>query len=456
MSNPVFPVPNPANPRVKHRLGGWLPSDPQHWRSWIKTVAEHVRKHPKKPEDLHPSIKQLWALIETNTEVRMFFSMMLEQVPIQPPYNTNPAGGPEFRSWQELLLAFDFQLTSGPIWLYNTEGQQGLIGFPFNALLDWPMGTPAGIYAFLREDINKCLRDMLIEYGAYLLSPESTEYLNSQPDGWFNETALLTMSEVASPPPSTKPFSEIYVCNPSLPSYGFTSWDDFFIRKFKPGIRPVYQPDNNGVITNCCESGPYNLQPDVKARDEFWIKGQPYSLADMFGSATLSSPYVGGTVYQAFLSALSYHCWHAPVSGIVKDIINIPGSYYAENYWEGFANIGTDGKPNPDPAAPNNSQAYICQVATRSVLILEADDQRIGEMTIVQVGMAEVSTCEWYIQKGQHIRKGDLIGTFHFGGSTHCLIFRPGVQLKFIPAAIPPYPEHANNLPVCGELATVL
>jgi phosphatidylserine decarboxylase len=135
MSNPVFPVPNPANPRVKHRLGGWLPSDPQHWRSWIKTVAEHVRKHPKKPEDLHPSIKQLWALIETNTEVRMFFSMMLEQVPIQPPYNTNPAGGPEFRSWQELLLAFDFQLTSGPIWLYNTEGQQGLIGFPFNALL---------------------------------------------------------------------------------------------------------------------------------------------------------------------------------------------------------------------------------------------------------------------------------------------------------------------------------
>jgi len=50
----------------------------------------------------------------------------------------------------------------------------------------------------------------------------------------------------------------------------------------------------------------------------------------------------------------------------------------------------------------------------------------------------------------------DYSKQFHFGGSTHCLIFRPGVTLDFIPAATPPYNESVTNLPVRGLLATVL
>jgi len=45
--------------------------------------------------------------------------------------------------------------------------------------------------------------------------------------------------------------------------------------------------------------------------------------------------------------------------------------------------------------------------------------------------MAEVSSCEITVSVGQLVRKGDPIGTFHFGGSTHCLIFRPGVNIDF-------------------------
>lgn len=44
---------------------------------------------------------------------------------------------------------------------------------------------------------------------------------------------------------------------------------------------------------------------------------------------------------------------------------------------------------------------------------------------------------------------------FHFGGSTHCLIFRPGVKLEFV-AEVKNPEEHAGNLPVCGQLATVI
>ena len=272
------------------------------------------------------------------------------------------------------------------------------------------MGTPAGIFAMIRKDVNRCFRDMLNEYGHFLKSARSTHVLNRNPGGWLSDQALKKMIEVASSGLSSSKspqaqFAELFECNPSLPTYGFKSWDDFFVRKFRRGVRPVYCPRDDTAITNCCESSPYALVKDVKFQDQFWLKGQPYSIRDMLGDATRAQPFIGGTIYQAFLSALSYHCWHAPVSGTVKEIIDIPGAYYAENYWKGFANIN-----GPDRSGPNDSQGYICQIATRSIMILNADNPSIRDMAIIVVGMAEVSTCEWLVSCGQHVDKGELIG----------------------------------------------
>lgn len=274
------------------------------------------------------------------------------------------------------------------------------------------MGTAAGVSAFLREDVNACFKDILDEYSQYLASERSANVLDS--DNWFSPQALQEMSRVASEGyGQVITFEQAYECDPNLPHYGYNSWDEFFVRKFREGIRPVHEPEDDSQIVSCCESTPFALQYDVKAVDEFWLKGQPYSLQDMLGSNEYGNTFEGGMVYQAFLSALSYHCWHAPVSGIVRDVSYIPGSYYAESYWEGFANIPpTSNEPNlgPDPAGPNNSQGYICQVATRAVMLIEANDPRIGLMAIVQVGMAEVSSCQWTVAKGDILKKGQDIG----------------------------------------------
>jgi len=45
--------------------------------------------------------------------------------------------------------------------------------------------------------------------------------------------------------------------------------------------------------------------------------------------------------------------------------------------------------------------------------------------------MAEVSTCEVTVEKGDTVKKGDQLGMFHFGGSTHALLFRKGVNVIF-------------------------
>ena len=70
-------------------------------------------------------------------------------------------------------------------------------------------------------------------------------------------------------------------------------------------------------MTNAA-SGPrrkaaYGISTDVKRQDRFWIKSQPYSLADMLANDDSIDQFADGTVYQVFLSATNYHRWHSPV-----------------------------------------------------------------------------------------------------------------------------------------------
>ncbi len=71
-------------------------------------------------------------------------------------------------------------------------------------------------------------------------------------------------------------------------------------------------------------------------------------------------------------------------------------------------------------------------------------------MCFIAVGMAEVSTCEITVQEGQVLKKGDEMGMFHFGGSTHCLVFRPGTSVTFNPD----YPID-EDVPLHAPIATI-
>jgi phosphatidylserine decarboxylase len=62
-------------------------------------------------------------------------------------------------------------------------------------------------------------------------------------------------------------------------------------------------------------------------------------------------------------------------------------------------------------------------------------------MCFIAVGMDEISSCDITVHEGQKVMKGDELGTFHLGGSTHCLVFRPEVQLDWKRDAQPPYSD---------------
>ena len=122
----------------------------------------------------------------------------------------------------------------------------------------------------------------------------------------------------------------------------------------------------------------------------------------------------------------------------------------------------TTGEPDPD--APNDSQKFLTAVATHMTIYINATDPNIGLMCFMAVGMAEVSSCEAVVKEGDHIQKGDPIGMFHYGGSTHVLIFnkKAADKLTF-------YTElndgkgfyntspgiNATNVPVLAQIAKV-
>ncbi|KAI0723326.1 Phophatidylserine decarboxylase-domain-containing protein [Earliella scabrosa] len=391
---------------VRHRVGGWLPKDHRVLQKWldkrIAIVDERAKRGAKEVRD--PVIDEFQNLIETDPVIYMGFHQMFEQVPTVPPYCNDPTGKPQVRDYQCMLSLFNDILKTAPEYQDND-----LVGFPINAILDWPMGTPAGYSMFTNEKVNAMFKKMFDVWVKFLTSSDSCYVLTTDDNGWFGTPASIVMPN----------FVETYDCYPDQPYYGFKSWDDFFTREFRPDVRPLNDPEDQ-YITSACESTIYARATNVQERDSFWLKGQPYSLADMLDyNTTYVQQFVGGTVYQAFLSATKYHRWHSPVNGVVVDVFNVPGTYYAESPAMGF-----------DPAAPNDSQTFICHMAARALIYIQAPEP-IGLMCFMAVGMAEVSTCEVTVQKGQKISKGEEIGMFHFGGSTHCLIFRPQTKVTF-------------------------
>ncbi|HRW36012.1 MAG TPA: phosphatidylserine decarboxylase family protein [Thermotogota bacterium] len=376
-----------------------------------------------------PVIQEFQQLIEEDPELYMLFTQMFEQVPFTEEYEVDPVGNPQVRDYKHMLQLMNQILTQAPEF-----NQTGLVGFPINAILDWPMGTPAGTTAFLNEKVNQQLKKILNQWAVFLGSPDSRYVLSDDPEtGWFGRNAMAAMPD----------FVEDFKCDPSQPYHGFKSWDDFFTREFRAGRRPLASPEDNSVINNACESAPYRVATNVQLQDQFWIKEQPYSLSHMLASDPWTELFEGGTIYQAFLSALSYHRWHSPVSGTIVKTKLIDGSYYAQALSEGY-----------DPASPNRSQAYITQVASRALIFIEADNPDIGLMCIVFVGMAEVSSNEITVYEGQHVNKGDPLGMFHFGGSTHVLLFRPEVSITFdLHGQVPGL--DAENIPVLSKIGTV-
>lgn len=454
--------------KKKHQfnVGRWLPTDFELIRSHIKGIKSFVAANPT---DLTENIILLNNYVTSNPQLNTWSNDMFTEVPAK---YKDLDYGTELESWSEFI-----PLLNGIMTMTQTYNDTGCVGFPINSLLDWAMGTEAGHNFFLDNGVNEHFNKVLNDWGEYLTgsaskyavlnnNKEVTEYaghFNDPQYYWLSDKAMISMATAldgadytGKPIEARAKFIKAFYCpDVNDPNYGFTSWDNFFTRKFNAKIRPVAEGDN--VIANACESGPYRVAYNVKRFSKYWVKGQPYSLLNIFneteGNSPLTDKYEGGTIYQAFLSAESYHRWHSPVNGKIKTTYETAkqtpfnSTYYSE--------LLPTNQDSYDSAGPNESQGYISNLATRGIIEITANNKAIGDMLVIPIGMAECATCDITVKVGDTVTKGNQIGMFHFGGSTHLLIFQKDVSLLFDYQGQMPNIK-ASNIQINSKIATVV
>ena len=402
--------------RLVGRLAGYLPQDRaavDRWQRQLKAQLDKARAGGGLPR-LQPSVQALAALIEANGIVRMYVDQMIDEVP--PAHKTvdDTAG---------LLAALNHIITTAPLF---EEDVQKRNFFPMSSLFVYMMMTPAGEAAFRYEAFNAALRRILQAWCQFLDSLESRYVLNTGAEGWLSPAAY-----------AYNKLDEFVIPDPSAPHGGFTSFNAYFHRQVKLALRPVAAPDDPKVIVSANDGTVYAIARGVKAQDRFWLKGQPYSLVNMLNGPEHLGHFIGGDVFQSFLSGADYHRWRAPIAGVVRHAEVVNGLMFSDAESAG-----------EDPTAGTYSQGYEASVNTRGLVFIESKDPTIGMVCVIPIGITEISSVTIDVRHGDVVKKGDELGHFSYGGSSMCLVFQRGAIDHFTVAAPPPGGDPDGGPPI--------
>lgn len=332
------------------------------------------------------SIAALRRLIDDDPGIRINLNRMIDQVPER----YRPA-----RDTDELLAIMNGIIRQAPEFEAPSH-------FPMSALFVHLMYTPAGEYLMTNRELNRALSGVLAEWQSFLDSEASVQVLN-RGDGWLSPASVKENS-----------LDDFVIPDPDDPHGGFESFNAFFHKHIKPELRPIAAPDDDGVVVSPNDGTVYKIDRKAARSSRFWIKSEPYSLEDMLDGSPFTDRFVGGTIVQTFLSGNNYHRFNSPVGGKVVEARVIDGFLFSELRALGF-----------DKDAGILSQAYEASVNTRGLVVIEADNPKLGHVAFIAIGITEISSISLGVEPGQRLAKGDELGYFSYGGSTVATLFEP-------------------------------
>jgi phosphatidylserine decarboxylase len=191
----------------------------------------------------------------------------------------------------------------------------------------------------------------------------------------------------------------------------YPTFNAFFAREIKESARPIAEPEND-LVTSSPADCRLTAFPSVDLATKYWIKGYGFTLERLLGSPELAAQFNGGSLVIARLAPQDYHRWHAPVSGTVRGIKDIPGAYYTVN---------------PQAINEPGTLDVFCE-NKRSVMTLERSATG-SPIAIVAVGAMLVGSIKYVggvDTLGTQVRRGQCLGAFYYGGSTVIVVYPPG------------------------------
>lgn len=249
-------------------------------------------------------------------------------------------------------------------------------------------------------------------WGAFLDTPAS-----------FNDTIL--QSFITDSPEYQVENSMIGTpLRPNAPS-GWLTFNQFFARVLNPGLRPVANLADNTTLTapaDCTYKQRYEIGESGEIRPSIIIKGtHTYAtVQQLLSKSQYANSFDNGHFIHFFLGPYSYHRFHTPVAGVVKECYPLTGQVYL--------NVALGG--GQFQAADSSDDGYEFLQARGIVTIDTADSPYgdIGIVAVIPVGMCQVSGVNMTHEVGKTCNKGDEFGYFTFGGSDIIVLTQAGTQ----------------------------
>jgi phosphatidylserine decarboxylase len=236
--------------------------------------------------------------------------------------------------------------------------------------------------------------------------------------------AVGKLCDAAVPAPLSRLAASVYAraygvdLEEAEPSPGaYASFDEFFTRRLRTGMRPVA----DAPVVSPADGRLESLGP-VEADGRIRVKATDYRVGELIGDEQESRRYVGGRFAVVYLSPRDYHRVHAPAAGKLVLVRSLPGDLFPVN------RIGERHVPNL--FVRNQRVALVIDTPTIGrVTVVMVGAIIVGRITVTALGGDDTRPGTYPIDPNVPLRPGDEIGVFHLG-STTVLFVEPGVTLS--------------------------
>ncbi|PWU13572.1 MAG: phosphatidylserine decarboxylase [Chlamydiae bacterium] len=182
----------------------------------------------------------------------------------------------------------------------------------------------------------------------------------------------------------------------------FCSFNDFFIRRLKPEVRPIAQEENRAILPTDAR---YLVFPDIREFPHFFVKGKKFSVKALLKNEELVAKYQAGSMVIARLCPVDYHRFHFPCKATPGQPRLINGALFSVN--------------------PIALKRNIKILSENKRVITTLATSHFGDLLYIEIGATHVGSIHQTFQANKTYEKGDEKGYFSFGGSCLILLFEP-------------------------------
>jgi phosphatidylserine decarboxylase len=246
-------------------------------------------------------------------------------------------------------------------------------------------------------------------WGSFLDTPQS-----------FSQETLQSFIDYA---PEYRVYESLVEGAPNEPS-GWLTFNQFFGRRLNGGLRPIAEPASNLVVTSpadCVFQHVYDIEADSDIPAIAIKNTHRYgNIKQLIEGSQYSGSFARGTFVHYMLQPSSYHRYHLPVSGLVKECFRISGTVFMHVALEDHEFLASDSATSGFEFTQNRGVVTIDTSAS--------DGGDIGIVAVIPVGMAHVSSVVLTAVEDTQMAKGEEFGYFQFGGSDIIVLFQEGVD----------------------------